>query len=402
MHASARGRQLRRRCVRAGRKVERLDLHGPLPAAMKSWSEAAVVSGLPTAASSCERRKNEAPGCVYERHKIGTTKVHRMETDVVCGMRVDPATAAGSASTTGRPTTSAARAACSAFRPTRRSTSIPRIALACTRCTRRRAPDARQDAARSPDLAPHGLARRTFAPSHHRTEYTCPMHPEVRQRGAGFVPDLRDGARARRSEHRGGAERRTHGHEPPLLVVARVDDADSRVHGVRVAARSAAASSRVAASDEVGRVRARDAGRDVGRMAVPRARHGVGHQRSPEHVHAHCDGRRSGVLLQRARDDRAGAVSCLVSSERRGCASISSPPRSSSCSCCSGKCSSCARAAGRVRRFAICSVSRRRRLVKSRQTGPSTTSRSSTCTSAIGSGSGLANTFRWTVSSSRA
>ena len=33
---------------------------------------------------------------MYERHKIGTSKVHRMEMDVVCGMRVEPARAAGS------------------------------------------------------------------------------------------------------------------------------------------------------------------------------------------------------------------------------------------------------------------------------------------------------------------
>ena len=55
--------------------------------------------------------------------------------------------------------------------------------------------------------------------------------------------------------------------------------------------------------------RARDAGRALGRLAVLRARLGVGRQPPPEHVHADRARRRRGVRLQRRRDARARAVS---------------------------------------------------------------------------------------------
>ena len=55
--------------------------------------------------------------------------------------------------------------------------------------------------------------------------------------------------------------------------------------------------------------RARDAGRALGRVAVLRARLGLGRQPQPEHVHADRARRRRGVRLQRGRDARAGSCS---------------------------------------------------------------------------------------------
>ena len=211
-------------------------------------------------------------------------------------------------STTGRLTTSAARAACNRFQSDPKKYLDPAYRPGMHAMQAAPAPLTLRKGTTTVDtLAPSHP--RTLAPSHPRTRIHLPDASRGASARSGLVPDLRHGARAGRGKPRGVAERRARRHEPPLLVVARADGSDTRLHGLRDPARAAAASSRAAASDEVGRVRARDAGRAVGRMAVPGAGYCFGHQRSPEHVHAHRDGRRSGVLLQRARDDRAGVVS---------------------------------------------------------------------------------------------
>ena len=57
---------------------------------------------------------------------------------------------------------------------------------------------------------------------------------------------------------------------------------------------------------ELDPVRPRDAGRAVGRLAVLRARLAVAPHAQPQHVHADRDGHRRGLALQRRRDPRAG------------------------------------------------------------------------------------------------
>ena len=237
--------------------------------------------GVTTAAAGRDRCDNQAPGGLYERHKIGTSKVHRMETDVVCGMRVDPAKAAGS-DRARREDLLLLRKGLPAALPGG-SEEVSR-----SRLSSRHACDAR--GARSADARQRRGPSATGASSRPRTvaaapsppdarEYTCPMHPEVRQRGPGSCPICGMALEPVEVIARGAAERRARRHEPPLLVVARADRADSRLHGGRVPARAAAASCamppRVADLD---RARARDAGRAVGRVAVLRARLGVGRQ----------------------------------------------------------------------------------------------------------------------------
>ena len=78
--------------------------------------------------------------------------------DPVCGMTISPADAVGEVEHAATPTTSATTAASNGSRRTRRSSSAP---------ARRRTPRAGDD----PDA-----------------EYTCPMHPEVRQNGPGSCP----------------------------------------------------------------------------------------------------------------------------------------------------------------------------------------------------------------------
>ena len=286
-----------------------------------------------------------------------------METDVVCGMRVDPAKAAGSTEHEGKIYYFCSKGCLQRFQADPNEVSRSRLSARHARdaCGARSA-DARQTPARSPWRVAH--ARRTLEArlrSPDAREYTCPMHPEVRQR-AGLVPDLRHGARAGRGHARGAAERRARRHEPPVLVVARADGSDPRLHGRRsscpVSRCSIAIPTRVA---ELDRARARDAGRAVGWLAVLRARLGVDRQPSPQHVHADRARRGRGVSSSASSRRSRPALSGLVPHARRRSPSTSSRPRSSSCWCCSGRCWSCARGAARARRFASCSVLRRRR-----------------------------------------
>jgi Cu+-exporting ATPase len=116
-----------------------------------------------------------------------------MERDVVCGMQVDPARAAGSASHEGKTyyfcstgclqrfKTDPAKYLDPAHRPGMHAMHAAPAPLTLVRDRPQPGTLARPD---------------TLAPSHPRTvappiddrEYTCPMHPEVRQRGPGSCP----------------------------------------------------------------------------------------------------------------------------------------------------------------------------------------------------------------------
>ena len=81
----------------------------------------------------------------------------------------------------------------------------------------------------------------------------------------------------------------------------------------------------------------------------------------PQHVHADRDRHRRGVALQRRRDGCARAVSAGVPRPRTARSrSISRPPPSSPCWCCSARCWSCAPASRPRAPSARCSISRRR------------------------------------------
>ena len=144
------------------------------------------------------------------------------------------------------------------------------------------------------------------------------MHPGDRARRAGRVPDLRHGARA--------AHRHARGDEP------RARRHDAALPGRRWCSRRRFSRSMVAeyaaracrcstccphGCDDLDPARARDAGRAVGRLAVLRARLGVGREPPPEHVHADRARRRRGVRLQRRRDAGARAVPAIVPHARR-------------------------------------------------------------------------------------
>ncbi len=113
-----------------------------------------------------------------------------METDVVCGMTVDPARAAGRAEHEGKTyyfcskgcaqrfQTAPAKYLDPAYRPGMHAMHAAPAPLTLVR-------------ERPRSGAPAPSQPGTFAPSHPRTlapEYTCPMHPEVRQRGPGSCP----------------------------------------------------------------------------------------------------------------------------------------------------------------------------------------------------------------------
>ena len=149
-----------------------------------------------------------------------------------------------------------------------------------------------------------GPERAQAKPAPRDAIYTCPMHPEIEQVGAGRLPDLRDGARAEDGPPRGGRpERRISRHASAFLgqrhaVPAAADLGDGR-------ASSGAGSRHPAADGALAPAGARDAGRALGRMADLQALLGIVPEAQPEHVDLDRDRRRRGVSVQRGRDDRA-------------------------------------------------------------------------------------------------
>ena len=193
-----------------------------------------------------------------------------------------------------------------------------------------------------------------------QVEYTCPMHPQVRQMGPGNCPicgmalepvlataeqgespELRDMTQALLDWHgahgaglRAGDGRPPHEPEPPARAAAVELDSAAAGH----------------------------AGGAVGRLAVLRARGGVGEEPQPEHVLAHRAGHRCGLALQHRRHRGAAAVPGRAApGGRRGRRSTSRPRRSSRCWCCWARCSSCARARRPPAPSRRCSAWRRRR-----------------------------------------
>ena len=229
------------------------------------------------------------------------------------------------------------------------------------------------------------------------TIYTCPMHPQIRQAGPGNCPicGMTLEPETVTADYR--PQRRTDRHDAALL-----DRIGSRGPGCR--ARNGRASHQsayvaFARRFELDRARAGDAGRAVGGLAVLRAGMGVAHEPQSQHVHAdrHGHGRRLG--LQRGRNGCARPVPAgFPGNGRRGRRSISRRRRRSPSSCCSARCSNCARANRPAARSGPCSTLRRRPRAASAPTAPTRKSASKRSRSAIGCASGPAKRSRSTAS----
>ena len=136
--------------------------------------------------------------------------------------------------------------------------------------------------------------------------YTCPMHPQIRQLGPGILPDLRHGARAGGPDGGDGAESRTRRHETTLLDRPRAGRSGIRPRDGRASDRSSHADPRQGL--QLDSVRAGDAGRAVGRLAVLRTRLGLRQDAQSQHVHPDRDGHGRGLGLQRDRHLRARRI----------------------------------------------------------------------------------------------
>ena len=271
-----------------------------------------------------------------------------MERDVVCGMEVDPAKAAATSEYNGKTYYFCAKACKNKF-------DAEAAEVREVTCMRQVATGGRRSRLRDDDLAGRcgrpgrrTAARRTTSatraawngsrpipqqfvwirlrrqrrrvPADAEAEYTCPMHPEIRQKGPGSCPICGMALEPVTRLARGAAERRARGHDAAVPVVARRSPLPILAgDGRRVPARAAASPRWLAARRvELDRARAGDAGRAVGRLAVLRARLGVDRQPPPQHVHADRARRRRRVRLQRRRDARAGLFPALVPHGRRG------------------------------------------------------------------------------------
>ena len=152
-----------------------------------------------------------------------------------------------------------------------------------------------------------------------RPRYTCPMHPEIRQKGPGSCPicgmALEPVAVTLEEQPNEELDDMTRRFTRSLVA----DRADPRVDGCRIPAGPTAASSSAWRGAELDRARPGDPRGAVGRLAVLPARMGIRGEPSSEHVHAHCAGRGRRVRIQCGRDDRARALSGLLPNEwRRG------------------------------------------------------------------------------------
>ena len=280
--------------------------------------------------------------------------------DPVCGMSILPADAVGQVTHRGQTYHFCSQSCLDKFQASPETYLSPKAAEPHAPRARRHArvhlpdgPGGPADRSRRVPQVRHG-ARAGVGGAAHEDRVDLPDAPGDRARRARVVPDLRHGAGATGRDAR-GAEPGARRHDAPVPVVARAHGADPRVHGVGVPAGPAAAARAAASGDDLVAVPAGDAGRAVGRLAVLRARLGVGREPPPEHVHAHRPGRRGGVRLQRGRD--AGARACSPHRSARTAirsASTSSRRRSSSCSCSSARCWNCGRAAAPVRRSRSC------------------------------------------------
>ena len=132
-----------------------------------------------------------------------------------------------------------------------------------------------------------------------------PDAPGDRPRRAGQLPDLRHGARAAHSHARGGRRRPPEGHDAALLGERRAQPAARRYRDGRDDLGRGGPPRDGRAGVRLGAVRARHAGRPLGRLAVLRARLGLVPHAPAQHVQPDRARRGRRVPVQRIRGARA-------------------------------------------------------------------------------------------------
>ena len=193
-------------------------------------------------------------------------------------------------------------------------------------------------------------------PAPEGTIYTCPMHPEIRQVGPGSCPICGMALEPVGVSVESGPSAELIDMTRRFWIGAVLAIADRDPGNGRTFPGPEPAPLCPAASLDLDSVRARHAGRAVGRLAVLRARLGVGAQPLAEHVQPDRARHRRRLSLQPGRHLRARAFPGRVLRHgRRGRRSTSKPPPSSPCWCCSARCWNCARASRPAAPSARCS-----------------------------------------------
>ena len=340
------------------------------PASRSSTATPRSTRAIPRQPSPC-RWHMRATGTRAART---SAKAHRSVKDPVCGMDVDPDTAAGSFDFEGQTYSFCSKGCLEKFR----------------------ADPARYLSRRSRGHDPR--ARGGDAPE--RDALHLPDAPGDRPGGPGELPEVRHGARAARPHGRRRAEPRTHRHDPSVLGLRRPDRPAARARDGGDGARSAAV---LRAGAPLGPARTRDPRRPLGREAVLRARLGLARLPQPQHVHPDRDRDRDGVPLQRRRDALPGPHPALLPRPRgdgagvlrggRGDHHPGAPRPGARTPCAEPDQSAPSRPS---------SASRPRRPGGSARAATRRTCRSSTCTSAIASASAPGRRSPSTAPSSKA
>ena len=166
---------------------------------------------------------------------------------------------------------------------------------------------------RGPERCPKcgmALSRKQLPRRQTRTEWTCPMHPEIVRDEPGSCPICGMALEPKTVTADEAAESRTGRYvaavlDQPGSERAAVCDGDDR----HVAGDADCEHWFGARPLRWIAIRAGHAGRAVGRLAVFRARLAIDRASLAEHVHADCDRHRGGVRVQRRRHDCAAVVS---------------------------------------------------------------------------------------------
>ena len=234
------------------------------------------------------------------------------------------------------------------------------------------------------------------------TIYTCPMHPQIRQVGPGSCPICGMALEPLSAGEETGPSAELIDMTRRFWIGAVLAVPIGHPGNGRALSGPQPSPLHLAASLGVGSISARDAGRAVGRLAVLRARLGVGAQSLAQHVQPDRARCRRRLCLQPCRHLRAGALPGELAAGRASSRSITKRPPSSPCSSCSARCWNCGRASRPAAPSAPCSTSRRKRRGASATTATTKRCRWSRSRSAIACACVPATACRWTASSSRA
>ena len=225
--------------------------------------------------------------------------------DPVCGMEVDPSKAAASVAYQGATFYFCSQGCAAKFRAAPENYARSNPNSSPSPMNSKTAPQGEYTCPMHPEIKQAGpgscpkcgmaLEQVTVTAPSKRREYTCPMHPQIVRDAPGLVPNLRHGARTsggRCRRNQSGTDR----YDEAVLDQRRARRADARADGLRISALHAYATHVLGKSLGLDRVCAGDSGGPLVWVAVLCPGLAIPGASQPKHVYAGCPGYRHGLL----------------------------------------------------------------------------------------------------------